>query len=60
MSKRYQNLKKKGEQSEKNNVFPRTRAILIKNDFMTLIFFCIIFEQALQKKNVCIVETIII
>jgi hypothetical protein len=31
-------------------MFPLTRAILIKNYFMTLIFFGVIFEQALQKK----------
>jgi hypothetical protein len=35
---------------EKNNVFPLTRATLIKNEFMTLIFVCVIFEQALQKR----------
>ena len=31
-------------------MFPLTQAILIKNEFMTLIFVCVIFEQALQKR----------
>ena len=33
-----------------NDVFPLTEATLIKNEFMTLIFVCVIFEQALQKR----------
>ena len=38
-------------QTKKNNdVFPLTEATLIKNEFMTLIFVCVIFEQALQKR----------
>jgi hypothetical protein len=31
-------------------VFPLTQATLIKNEFMTLIFVCVIFEQALQER----------
>jgi hypothetical protein len=31
-------------------VFPLTQATLIKNEFMTLIFVRVIFEQALQKR----------
>ena len=31
-------------------MFPLTQATLIKNEFMTLIFVCVIFEQALQKR----------
>jgi hypothetical protein len=56
-NKRYQNLKNNNQKSgnkiqkntkpEKNNVFPLTRATLIKNEFMTLIFVYVIFEQAL-------------
>jgi hypothetical protein len=33
-----------------NDVFPLTQATLIKNEFMTLNFVCVIFEQALQKR----------
>jgi hypothetical protein len=33
-----------------HDVFPLTQATLIKNEFMTLIFVCVIFEQALQKR----------
>jgi hypothetical protein len=35
---------------EKIMVCPLTQATLIKNEFMTLIFVCVIFEQALQKR----------
>jgi hypothetical protein len=35
---------------DKNNLLPLTRATLIKNDIMTLIFVSLIFEQALQKR----------
>jgi hypothetical protein len=35
---------------DKNNLLPLTRATLIKNEFMTLIFVSLIFEQALQKR----------
>ena len=35
-----------------NDVFPLTQATLIKNEFMTLIFVRVIFEQALQKECV--------
>jgi hypothetical protein len=42
-----------------NDVFPLTQATLIKNEFMTLIFVCY-FWTSIAKKNVCIVETIII
>ena len=31
-------------------MFPLTQATLIKNEFMTLIFVCVIFEQAVQKR----------
>ena len=33
-------------------MFPLTQATLIKNEFMTLIFVCVIFEQALKKECV--------
>jgi hypothetical protein len=33
-------------------VFPLTQATLIKNEFMTLICVCVIFEQVLQKECV--------
>ena len=33
-------------------MFPFTQTTLIKNEFMTLIFVCVIFEQALQIKGV--------
>ena len=59
-NKRYQNLKNNKQKSEnkiqkytkpdKNHLFPLTRATLIKNEFMTLIFVRLIFEQALQKR----------
>ena len=42
-----------------NDVFPLTQAILIKNEFTTLIFVCH-FWTSIAKKNVYIVETIII
>jgi hypothetical protein len=31
-------------------VFPLTQLTLITNEFMTLIFVCVIFEQAVQKR----------
>jgi hypothetical protein len=40
-------------QTKKNNdVFPLTEATLIKNEFMTLIFVCVIFEQAKFSRNI--------
>ena len=42
-----------------NDVLPLTQATLIKSEFMTLIFVCH-FWTSIAKKNVCIVETIII
>ena len=42
-TKIYQTLKN-------NDVFPLTQATLITNEFMTLIFVCVIFEQAVQKR----------
>ena len=42
-----------------NNVFLLTQATLIKNQFMTFIFVYH-FWTSIAKKNVCIVETIII
>ena len=56
-NKRYQNLKNNKQKSEnkiisnlKKNVYPLTRATLIKNDFMTLISFGVIFGQAKIEK----------
>ena len=61
-SKRYQNLKNNKQKSEnkiqkytkpeKNNVFSLTRAILIKNEFMTLIFVCVILNKHCKKECV--------
>jgi hypothetical protein len=60
-NKRYQNLKNSKQKSE-NKIqkytkpekitmsFRLLQATLIKNEFMTLIFVCVIFEQALQKR----------
>jgi hypothetical protein len=45
-----ENKKQKYTKPDKNNLLPLTRATLIKNEFMTLIFVSLIFEQALQKR----------
>ena len=49
-AKRKQN--KKIYQTWKNNVFPHTRAILIKNDFMTLIFLVSFLNKHCKKECV--------
>jgi hypothetical protein len=43
-------IQKYAKPEKKTDVFPLTQATLIKNEFMTLIFVCVIFEQAFQKR----------